>query len=56
MAKPSDTYSQSETKVRFEAIIRGAIHKPTKLKDIPKKRERKPAKASASRASSRASG
>ena len=44
MKRTSQSYSAAETKERFEAILRGAMHKPTPLKDIPKKRER-PAKS-----------
>jgi hypothetical protein len=43
--KRTDTYSPAETRKRFDAILRGAMHKPTKLKDIPKKREKRPAKS-----------
>jgi hypothetical protein len=40
-----DRFSKDETAQRFAAILRGAMHKPTKLKDIPKKREKRPAKS-----------
>jgi hypothetical protein len=45
MSKSTESYSLKQTKERFDAILRGAMHKPTKLKDIPKKRERRPAKS-----------
>lgn len=43
-----DDFSPGETKKRFEAILHGAMHKPTPLKDIPKKKKRKAAKPSPS--------
>jgi hypothetical protein len=33
-----DQYSPKETEQRLRAILRGAMHKPTPLKNIPKKR------------------
>lgn len=45
-----EQFSPVEVEKRFRAILRGAMHKPTQLKDLPKKRERKPAKGSVSRA------
>ncbi|MDR5727291.1 MAG: hypothetical protein RB191_07470 [Terriglobia bacterium] len=45
MTKQSDSYSSAETKKRFEKILRGAMHKPTSLKDIPKKRKERPVKS-----------
>jgi hypothetical protein len=51
----SDQYSEKETKRRFDAIMRGAMHKPTQLADIPRKRKRKAPKPSPS-GSSRANG
>ena len=39
------TYSAKETSDRFAKILRGAMHKPTPLKDIPKKRKERPAKS-----------
>ena len=47
--KPT-VYSEDETKERFNKILRGAMHKPTLHKDIPRKEKRKPAKASSSSA------
>jgi hypothetical protein len=41
-------YSDSETKARFAAILRGAMHKPTPHKDVPHKRKKKAAKPSSS--------
>jgi hypothetical protein len=49
-----DTFNKAETKARFDAILRGAMHKPTPHKDVPQKKKRKPTKASAS--AGRASG
>ena len=47
--KSNETYSPIETRKRFDAILRGAVHKPTPHKDIPKKRKRKIVKPSRSR-------
>ena len=33
-----DQYSKKETDARFQALLKGAMHKPTPLKDIPKTR------------------
>lgn len=33
-----EEYSPEETHARFDAILKGAMHKPTPLKDIPKTR------------------
>jgi hypothetical protein len=38
-------FSQDEAAERFTAILRGAMHKPTPLKNIPKKRKERPAKS-----------
>jgi hypothetical protein len=47
--EPATTaFSPDETRKRFSAILRGAMHKPTPLKDIPKKRKGKAAKPSPS--------
>lgn len=43
-----ETYTAAETKYRFDAIMRGAMHKPTPLKDIPKTRKGKTVKPSPS--------
>ena len=46
---PKDAkYSAEEIKQRFDAILHGAMHKPTPLKDIPKKKKGKAAKPSPS--------
>ena len=45
MKQKQDEYSPAETRRRFDAIMRGAMNKPTKLKDIPKTREKRPAKS-----------
>jgi hypothetical protein len=45
MRKRAEEYSSSETKQRFDKILRGAMHKPTPLKDIPKKRKERTAKS-----------
>ena len=47
----TNEYGKDETKIRFDKILRGAMHKPTPLKDIPRKRKRKAVKPSASRSS-----
>jgi hypothetical protein len=33
-----EAYTRKETDERFNAILRGAMHKPTPHKDVPKKR------------------
>jgi hypothetical protein len=33
----TEQFSPKETKQRFNAILRGAMHKPTPHKDVPKK-------------------
>lgn len=55
MKTNSDAYSAGETAERFGKILRGAMHKPTQLKDIPKTRKRKakPSASPASRASAK---
>jgi hypothetical protein len=35
--KHDETYSAVETASRFDKILRGAMHKPTPHKDVPKK-------------------
>lgn len=55
MSGQDNMYGERETNRRFKAILRGAMHKPTRLADIPRKRKRKAAKPSPSDAS-RASG
>jgi hypothetical protein len=52
--RSEEQYSAKETAQRFNSILRGAMHKPTPLKDIPKKRIAKTPKSSSR--SSRASG
>jgi len=48
-----EKFSQKETEDRFSAILRGAMHKPTALKDIPKKKRKavKPSPSDSSPAS-----
>jgi hypothetical protein len=43
---PEKQYSRKETQKRFEAALQGAFNTPPKpLKDVPKKRAKKQAKA-----------
>jgi hypothetical protein len=53
MKSETDSYSADETKQRFDAILRGAMHKPTQHKDVPKKKRKavKPSSSSGGRAS-----
>jgi hypothetical protein len=52
MPKNVETYPEKETRARFDAILRGAMHKPEPHKDVPKKRKGKVAKPSPSGSSS----
>jgi hypothetical protein len=47
MAKKEE-YSEEETRARFDALMKGAMHKPTPLKDIPKSRVKAKSKKSGS--------
>jgi len=44
-------WSDAEVSHRFNLILRGAMHKPTRLKDIPRKRKEKATRPSPSRVS-----